>query len=366
MFLLLKKEDLPARKYILVATTIVLCFCVLWAQNNRMNQNALNAFVLVDMGLTKTAANFVAKNEATYAIFDTEMEMSPTKVEPFRNMAYCVKDLADQLNYDLQQLKLEIILSCDKDDTPSLTPVYWYIGEKREKKPTGDIDSRFIKGKGNMNVPSNLIFIKGKGLELRKKIENYRDFLVSVTHNPTHQKFIMDALNTDNLHDLTGTPVAWESAYFERLPMIAVIAQLSKLQNDVRIAEANVIQFLHSEIGATDIRVNKMEAIVQVKSRYVTKGDDFEARILLAAYDSLQKPEILIGPFHRTKTGGYELIGEGKLLPYDARGRAMYKISTTTVGNFTLQGIMRINIPLWGVVNFPFSYEYMVGEAKIP
>jgi gliding motility-associated protein GldM len=366
MFLLLKKEDIPARKYILVATAIVLCIFVLWARNNRMNQNTLNAFVLVDIGLTKTTANFVAKNETIYASFDAEMEMIPAKVEPFRNMAYRVKDWADQLHYDLQQLKLEIILSCDRDNTPSLTPAYWYIGANREKKPTGDIDSRFIRGKSNMSVPSNLIFNKGKGQELRKKIENYKDFLLSVTYNPTLQKFIMDALNTDNFQDLLGTPIAWESAHFESLPMIAVIAQLSKLQNDVRIAEADVIQFLHSEIGATDIRVNKMEAVVQAKSRYVTKGDDFEARILMVAYDSLQKPEILIEPFHRTQRGEYELVGEGKFLPYDARGRAMYKVTTTTSGNFTLQGIMRMNIPLWGVVNFPFSYEYTVGEEKIP
>jgi len=330
-----------------------------------MNQNTLNGFVLVDMGLVKTTANFVAKNETAYMIFDTEMRKCPVRVVDYRNAAYRVKDWADQLFHDIQLLKAEIIWSCDGNNAPSLMPVDRYIGEKREKRLTYDIDSRWITGKSNKKVPYNLIFYNGKGEELRKKIENYRDFLVSLTYDPMYQKFIMDALNTDSDQDIMGTTIAWESAQFASLPTIAVIANLSKLQNDVRIVESEVIQSLLMQIGASDTRVNVLEAVVQVKSRYVTKGDEFEARILLAAYDSLQKPQVVIGPYQRTNNGGYEIIGEGKVLPYDARGRIMYKTTTTAVGTFALQGLMQVATP-YGFFNLPFYSEYQVGESKVP
>ena len=370
----IKKEDIqfenpkrPTRKYILVVVVVIVLLLVFAfrARNNRMNQNTLNAFVLVDMGLVKTAANFVAKTETCYMIFDFEMKHLPTKTRDFRNIAYKVKDWADQLYYDLQELKVEIIKSCDGDNAPSLMPIELYIGEKREKKPTYNIDAYLIKRKDNTNISTNLMIDKGKGEELRKKIENYKNFLVSKTDDPTVKEFFMDALNTEPRLDIFGTYITWESCHFENLPMIAVITNLSKMQNDIRIAEADILQDLLARIGASDTRVNRMEAVVVPKSRFVTKDDEFEARILLAAYDTLQKPEILIGPFHKTENGDYEIVGEGKILSHDAKGRVIYKTKTTSVGIFSLQGIMKVMTPD-GIRNLPFMYEYQVGESKLP
>ena len=354
------------RTYIFVTVTIVLLLVFgLQARNSRINQDFLNAFVFVDEGFAKSTANFVAKSEKTYSRFDLELDQNPDRVIEFHRAAFKVKNWSDQLYYDIQKLKVEIIKYCDGDNALSLTPAEWYFIEKRERKPTFDIDCNLIIGKDNRNAPAKLMITKGKGKELKEKIEKYRDFLVSMIYYPSEQKYIMDALNTGPHLLESGIFLSWETYYFESFPMIAVIANLSKIQNDIRNAEANIIHFLLGEIYANDTKVNKLEAVVVAKSGYVVKGGEFEARILLAAHDSLQKPEIWIGPFHRTETG-YELIGEGKLVPYDSKGRAMYKVEATTVGVFPLQGIMRINTPYWGVRNFPFYYEYQVGESKVP
>jgi gliding motility-associated protein GldM len=144
--------------------------------------------------------------------------------------------------------------------------------------------------------------------------------------------------------------------------MVAVITNLSKMQSDVRNAEADIIQNLLAQIGATDTKVNKMEAIVLTKSNYVLRGNPFEARILLAAYDSLQKPEIVLGQYRRVGDD-YEMVGEGRVLPYDARGRAVYTSQAATVGNYTLQGLLKMQTPD-GLRNYPFSSEYQVGEPN--
>jgi gliding motility-associated protein GldM len=348
------------KKYFIVSVAIVLLFYSFQQRNSRINQDILNAFVLLDEGLVKTTENLIVKNETNYSIFDYEMEKVPTKVQEFRNMAYRVKDWADQLHYDIQELKIEIIKACDGENAPSLSPVEWLIGGKKEKKQTFNIDGNLIINKGNNGIPTYLMFNERKGWELKEKIERYRDFLSSITYEP---KFIMGTLDTYNRRNKTGGYSTWETYHFANLPMISVIANLSKMQNDIRSAEADILENLLAQVGATDTRVNVLEAIVVAKSNYVIKGDAFEARILLAAYDSLQKPEILIGPIHRTKTGEYDLIDKGGFLPYDAKGRAIYKVPATTVGNFTLQGIIRMMTPD-GVVNLPFSYEYQVDDKK--
>jgi gliding motility-associated protein GldM len=328
-----------------------------------VSADILNAFVLVDDGLVKTTANFVAKNESAYGIFDIEMEKSRAKVEPFRNKAYSVKDMSDQLAYDIQQLKAEIIKHCDGEDAASLTPVEWFIGEKREAKPTFNIQDNLINSKDNSDKPAEIMIVNKKGGELKQKIVDFREHLLSLTEDPAVKDAINKALNTDDPPKAEdGTVQTWESSRFEHIPMIAVITMLSKLQGDIRNAEADIVQNLLSQIGATDTKVNKMEAIVQAKSGYVLKGNEYEARIILAAYDSLQKPQILLGPYRETDTG-YEMVGEGRILQYDAQGKAMYRSMGSSVGNFTLQGLLQMPGPE-GIVSYPFSSEYQVGEAN--
>jgi len=213
-----------------------------------------------------------------------------------------------------------------------------------------------------MDKPAEIMINKGKGEELKKKIEAFREQILAMTDDASVQKAINESLNTDQMVDKNGTPLSWEQGHFEYIPMIAVVTMLSKMQSDVRNAEADIINNLLSQIGATDTKVNKMEAIVQAKSSYILRGNEYEARILLAAYDSLQKPEIFIGPYRKTETG-YEIPGGGRKLEYDARGRAIYKASGSTVGNFNLQGLLQMAGPD-GITSYPFSADYQVGESQ--
>jgi len=327
-----------------------------------VSADILNAFVLVDNGLVKTTANFQAKNESAYAIFEVEMGKSEAKVKPFRDKAFSVKDMADELALHLQDLKVEIVKYCDGDDAPSLSPVDWFIGEKGEKKSTYNIDDVLIKSKDNLDKGGEIMVVKGKGKVLKEKIEAFREHLLSMTDDPSVHKAIKESLNTDQMSTKDGTKIEWESGCFEHIPMIAVITMLSKLQSDVRNAEADIIQNLLAQIGATDTKVNKMEAIVQAKTSYVLKGNEYQARIILAAYDSLQKPRILLGPYRNLGGGNYEMVGAGTELPYDARGKAIYK-SSPGVGNYKLEGLLQMLTPE-GYKNFPFLAEYQVGESQ--
>ena len=326
-----------------------------------VSKDILNAFVLVDKGLAKTTANFVDKNRNSYAIFDAELEKTPEKVRPFHDEAFKVRDMADQLAYDIQELKAEIVRYCDGAKSASLIPVEWVVG--KEMKPTHNIDASLINAKDNYDKPSEILILKKEGEKLRHKFDAFRDHLVSLTTEPSVQNAIKESLNTDPHVDLGGVESNWETTFFYHVPLVGVVAMLTKLQSDVRNAEADIIQYLLSQIGATDTKVNKMEAIVVTKSNYVLKGNNFEARILLAAYDSLQKPDILLGRHRRNADGTYEMVDGGTLLPYDEKGRAMLIRPGTSVGNFTVEGLLQM-ITAEGPRNYPFSTEYQVGVSS--
>jgi len=326
-----------------------------------VSKDILNAFVLVDNGLAKTLANFVEKNTTAYAIFDMEYSKTPDKVRLFRDNAYSVKQMADQLAYDIQEYKVDIVKYCDGGDkAKALYPMEMVVGS--ERKSTFGINAKDINAKDNYDKPSEIMMLKGKGLELRQKIEAYREHLISLTNDESVQNAIRESLKTDDMPDKNNQIKSWEFTFFDGVPLVAVVALMTKLQSDVRNAEADIINYLLARIGATDTKVNKMEAIVQAESNYILKGNEFKARILLAAYDSLQKPQILIGPLRKNAFGVYEMVGDGKVLPYDEQGRAIYKASATSVGNFTLSGLLNMVGPD-GMVSYPFSSEYQVGES---
>jgi len=326
-----------------------------------VSKDILNAFVLVDNGLAKTLANFVDKNTTAYAIFDAEWAKTPDKVKPFRDAAYTVKQMADQLAYDIQGYKVDIVKYCDGGDkAKALYPMEMVVGS--ERKPTFGINAKDINAKDNYDKPSEIMMLKGKGLELRQKIEAYREHLISLTNDESVQNAIRESLKTDDMPDKNNQIKSWEFTFFDGVPLVAVVALMTKLQSDVRNAEADIINYLLSRIGATDTKVNKMEAIVRAESNYILRGNEFRARILLAAYDSLQKPEILIGPNRRNASGAYEMVGDGRVLPYDERGQAIYRTTATSIGNFKLEGLLNMVTPD-GVVSYPFTQEYQVGES---
>ena len=325
-----------------------------------VSADILNGFVLVNKGLVKTTENFVAKNASSYGVFDAEFEKTPDKVRPFRDDAYKVKEMADQLAFVLQEAKVKILKYCDGDQAPALIPNGWSIGGNT----TFEIDDAEIKAKDNYDKPTEIFVTLGEGDKLKEKIEEFRNFIVTLTDVEAVKKGIQDALNTDDRVDKEGITLDWKTSTFFHMPLVAALTMLSKLQSDVRNAEADIINDLLSQIGASDTKVNKMEAIVQsLKPSYVLVGGEYQARILLAAYDSLQKPEIYLGQYQRDAVGDYVIPDGGVLLPYDERGRAIFKVTGTSVGEYKRPGLLQMFTPE-GKKNYPFTIEYTVGQSN--
>lgn len=78
------------------------------------------------------------------------------------------------------------------------------------------------------------------------------------------------------------------------MPVSAVITILTKYQNDVRNTESKVIQHLKESTDEGDVRVNKLDAFVVAESNYVMEGQEYRAKILLAAIDTTKAPNIYV------------------------------------------------------------------------
>ena len=128
------------------------------------------------------------------------------------------------------------------------------------------------------------------------------------------------------------------------MPAIAAITLLTKLQNDVRYAEGEVLHTLANSIDLSDVRVNQIRALVIPNSKNVVRGGEFTAQIILAAVDSTQRPEIF--------------IGDEKL---DTESGLYSKVCNTT-GDYSLNGYLMVNDGSGIPTRYDFSQSYTVVE----
>ncbi|NLI24206.1 MAG: gliding motility protein GldM [Bacteroidales bacterium] len=326
-----------------------------------VSKDVLNAFALVDEGLSKTNVNFYEKNAVIYDQFERAAAENPVKAGPWLEKANQVKQLANDLYNKMQDLKIKIIQLGDGKDAPA-------IGKD------GEIYTDKIQAKDNTDKPAQIMVgtnNNGEAKPLKAQIDNFRNILLGMVKDdaPNVRAAIEKALDTKDPPPKEGKTESWESEHFEHIPLIAVVTILSALQNNVRNAETEILRYLYNEIDAGAFKFNKLEAIVIPNSNYIVRGNNYEAKVFIAASDSTQDPTILVGSYKKVVredgTIDYEMTGPSQQLPVD-KGVGVYKVPGTTVGNKKWGGLIVLKSPSGGPdIKRPFESEYIVEEPSM-
>ncbi len=321
-----------------------------------VSKEAVEAFKRVDEGLVKTTANFMQKNNVVYADFESKALANPAKAGPWVKVARSVRERSNELYEYIQSLKVEIVETAG--DLDAIVD--------------GHVETEKIKRIDDTNIPSEILIgsnNNGKAFDLKAAIIDYREFLLEQVGegHPNVTAGIENSLLTNDVkeHDQT---VLWEYHNFHTLPLVAVITILSKIQNDVRNAEADALDFFFSQIGAADIRVNKLVPTV-IGSNHITSGSNYEAKVFIAAMDSTQKPEIQVGKYETiTAANGskeYKMIGDYETLTIDERGMGIYKKKTSSLGEKKWGGLIKVKAPDGSKIAYPFEGSYMVAAPNV-
>lgn len=352
-----KGKETPRQKMIGMMYLILTAMLAL-----NVSKEAVEAFRKVDMSLTKTTANYIKKNDITYAAFDAAAAENPEKAGAWKTKAYEIKGRADELYNYIQDLKVEIITTAEGSDSEALLP-------------DNQIDINKVKKIDENNVPSEILVGAnqgGKGNDLKALIEDYREYLVETLEgkDASAERSILDILNTDNPQNLekTGTE-DWVTANFQTMPLVAAITMLSKMQVDVRNAETDVLNFLYTQIDAGAFRFNYIVPTVTTNTSYVMQGNEYEAKVFVAATDTTQDLEIFVGPY-TTKTNPdgtplYEPTSQATQLPIDESGRGVYRVRPGSVGEKSWGGVLRMKAPDGSVRTYKFDQKYSVGMPNV-
>jgi gliding motility-associated protein GldM len=325
-----------------------------------VSKEAVEAFKKVDKGLTKTIANYAAKNSIIYEAFDKAAAQNPAKAGPAKEKAYDVKQRSDELFNYIQDLKIEIITTAEGAETPAVK------GK--------EIDIEEVKKIDENNVPSQILIganFGGKAFYLKTLMASYRDDMVAKVggKNMSIEESLKSIFDTRDGLDKSGEKERWETLNFQALPLVAVITILSKMQVDVRNAETDVLNFLYEEIDKRSFKFNKLVPTIMAPSTYVMAGNEYQASVFISATDTTQAPEIKVGNFTTSSnadgTPKYEMTGDFQTLPLDDAGRGVYKVRTSTTGQKSWGGLVSLKAPDGTILSYPFKENYSVGAPTV-
>lgn len=286
-----------------------------------ISSDVLNGFSIVEDSLSKSTANATIQNEALYREFAAADSVNHEKVGEWYQKALYVKQMSDSLFLFADELKQ-------------------LIAEEADGK---DADVNEIKNKEDLEASTQVMLspTKGRGKELYNAINSYREQILEMVNNETQREIIKNNFSTEVPLKVGALGKNWQEYNFENMPVAASITLLTKLQNDIRYAEGEVLHTLVNNIDVGDLRVNSLNAYVIPTSQNVVQGNSFSARIIMAAVDSTAKPAIFI---------------DGKQIESED---GWYQVQCNRTGDFSLDGYLELNSGN-GVIRRSFSQKYSV------
>lgn len=314
-----KNKISPRQKMINLMYVLLMAMLAL-----NVSSDVLNGFTLVDESLSRSTANANVQNAAMYNDFEASMAQNPEKVREWYQRAQTVRSMSDSLYNLAEQLKVRIARKADGKD-----------GDYSNLVNREDLEaSTYV-----MLAPGS-----GQGKQLYEAITAYRENILQMVTDSVQRRIISDNFKTEVPRKDISLMKNWQEYHFENMPAIAAVTLLTKLQNDIRYAEGEVLHTLARNIDVGDVRVNQIRALVIPNSKNVVRGSEFGAQIILAAVDSTQRPEIYIGEEKFETENGY------------------YSRMCNATGEYTLSGYMLVNDGSGASARYDFTQDYTVVE----
>lgn len=326
-----------------------------------VSKEILNAFVIINDGLETTNANFEGKNGYTYAQFEKAYANDPDKVRASYEKAKNVRNLADELDVYVDNLKRHLIAETEGFDLENEPPAdSAYFLKNVNSKDAYDRSTNILIGE-NVGDPRPATD-PWSAMELQERLKGFETSMVSALGAEVAGQ-VNVGFDFSEVPQKEGPPESWESSLFYHLPLAAVITNLTKIQADVRNMEAEVIKTLLGNIGADDFKFDTLAAKIIPNTNYLILGDTFRADVFVAAFSTTQDPVLEVST--QLDTGG-NILGDPDTSSVSVEnGVAIYTSVPKAEGLVEWGGIIKIKSPDGTYKPYKFKSEFMVAKPAL-
>lgn len=346
--------DLPPRQKMINLMYLVL-LCLL-AMN--VSKEILHSFLIINEGLERTTDNFEHKIDQTYEKFKRMNADDPGKVGEFYEHAKELKVNADDIVEYIDGLKKVLIQTVDKKEEGLADSLYTL--EHCDGKDNQDVGAMIMIGP-EATKPFGPE-VENSALKLKGKLDVFNKHLAEFIHEEELVADMQIPLESQKVHDVVEE---WEIANFYHLPMAATITNLTRFQAAVRNSEADALKELMREISADDFAFDTLAVkVIPRNGTYIAQGDSFQADVIVAAYSTTKNPQLIIGDIDSSGKQPDVKDGDTSNVTLD-RGIATYGVKTSSLGEQTWGGVIKILKPNGKWASYAFDHKYMVATPSL-
>jgi len=359
-------KETPRQKMIAMMYLVLTALLAL-----NVSKDILNAFLIVNESMESTNVGLSQEVSTVYREFADQYSQNKEKTEEAYNKALEVKAKTEEVMKYLDQLKYNMVGVSEyniesKINHEEMKKFYmdstYADGITRKVLLLKDVPT---KDKYD-NTTTYLIGLNedGEAFNLSKKLNEYRSYLLDIVNLDQDSEELGLVIKPGKSYkNPDGQAVSWEFYNFYHTILAADITIVNKLVNEVKNAEFDAIRYLFESITASDFKFASVSAKVIPKSTYVFKGQNYEAEILVAAFDDKAKPDVYVRQGAKEWKDSY-LKGAKKIS--GAAGSVSLKLPANAEGPQQYAGIIQLRDPVTGELqNHSFSAEYTVAPPSL-
>ncbi|MDP4276708.1 MAG: gliding motility protein GldM [Bacteroidota bacterium] len=344
-----RHKETPRQKLISMMYLVLTAMLAL-----NVSREVINGYSAVNDSVLSTNQNLVQQRSNVLANFKKEYALNEIEVKPFLEKAKVAIRLSAEMSSYIANLRDELISVTERIP----------LAEAR-RTSFGS-----LKKKDNYTIPTNYLIgsledgSAGKAQELKQKMMTYRRQMMALI-SPKYRKQLKLGFETDDRYfDENGKTQSWAFHYFYDIPLAADVTILNKFISEVSNAELEVVNDLLNESIAEDFKYDRIEAKVLPKSNYLFTGDQYEAEVIVAAYDTSHSPSPSVFVARGIDSLPVSQRSKATRIARD-HGRLKLKIPATGAGLQKYAGFVSVPTNSGRERTYHFSGEYFVAQPSM-
>jgi len=332
-----------------------------------VSKEILDAFLVVNDSMESTNESLTAKIQEEYAEFENQYNMSPNKVGPYWERARNVRAEAVSLVNYLDYIKYKLVEVNEGKDSLEIMNLY-YIDTTIHGVTKKVLDLPNVDTKDKYNATTNYLVRenkKGEAYKMSARMQVYRDTVLNVMGLPSNSTKVGLITNQDgrSYSNAGGVKQDWEQHNFYHTILAADVTIINKIIAEVRAAEFNALNYLYASVSEEDFKFDKIDAKVIPKSTYVFQGQDYEAEVIVAAYDSKTELKSLV--LQGSEKWNEKNSGRAKTI-IGEDGTVKLKFPTNKEGLQKYAGVIEMRHPVTDeIVKYEYSSDYYVAPPSL-
>ena len=355
-------KETPRQKMIAMMYLVLTALLAL-----NVSKEILDAFLVVNKSMESTNESVAVKTREKYTQFENQYNLNTNKVSPFWERALNVQTEANQLIDYLDYLKYKVVQVSERKDSAMIMDLYYIdtvIYGHRKKV----LDLALVPTKDKYDATTFYMIREnqtGEAWKLSERMQVYRDTILNVMGLPANSRKVGLITNMDGItyRDADGNKQSWEMHNFYHTILAADITIFNKIIAEVRTAEFNALNKLYASVSEKDFKFDNVAARVIPKSTYVFKGQNYEAEVLVAAYDSKTQ----LDSKYVTGTDKWKETDVSRAKTVDGEdGTIKLKFNTKTEGLQKYAGIIEMRDPATDeIVEYSYNSSYFVAPPSL-